>query len=134
MTRPSPHPVVAARIAEQRARIEVARRWAEALAARLPPGVTMHAVVVFGSTARGDFNKWSDVDVLVVADPLPGRLLDRYDLVAPVPAGVQPVLWTSAELAAARARGNPIPGECDRVGTVVWGELPGGPPAGTGTR
>lgn len=123
MTRPSPHPVVAARIAEQRARIDLARRWAEALAARLAPGVTVQVAVVFGSTARGDFNKWSDIDVLVVADPLPDRLLDRYDLVAPVPAGVQPVLWTSTELAAARARGNPIPEACDRVGVVVWGAL-----------
>lgn len=37
--------------------------------------------VLFGSYARGDFNEWSDIDVLVVAKDLPQNPLRRLDLV-----------------------------------------------------
>lgn len=40
--------------------------------------------MVFGSVARGDFNLWSDIDVLVVADNLPERWLDRLGRLAPL--------------------------------------------------
>ncbi|MCS7224321.1 MAG: nucleotidyltransferase domain-containing protein [Armatimonadetes bacterium] len=35
---------------------------------------------LYGSVARGDFKPWSDVDVLVVAQKLPDRLLERIAL------------------------------------------------------
>jgi hypothetical protein len=118
------HPVVAARRAEQRARVDAVRDWAPQVVERLPGTL---AVVVFGSVARGDFNLWSDTDVLVVADGLPERLLDRYDRLPPVPPRVQPVLWTPAELAEARRRRNPVAVEADSVGVVVAGALPRAP-------
>nr|WP_275691874.1 nucleotidyltransferase domain-containing protein [Metallosphaera sedula] len=38
-------------------------------------------VVLYGSYARGDFNLWSDVDVLLVSERFDGiRFLDRYEL------------------------------------------------------
>lgn len=37
-------------------------------------------VWIYGSVARGDFNHWSDVDILVVAESLPERLPDRLEL------------------------------------------------------
>lgn len=40
--------------------------------------------MVFGSVARGHFNLWSDIDVLVVADNLPERWLDRLGRLAPL--------------------------------------------------
>jgi predicted nucleotidyltransferase len=56
----------------------------------------LQAAVVFGSVARGDFNRWSDVDLLLVADSLAGSesarcsgmgppLSDRY--LRDLPAG-----------------------------------------------
>ncbi len=115
------HPVIERRRAEQRDRIEVAAQWARTLAARLD----VVAVVVFGSTARGDFNKWSDIDVLVVSNALPDGALPRLEvLMADTPAGVQPVGWTSTELVARRKRRDPIAVECDSVGRVVLGTLP----------
>lgn len=79
-------------------------------------------MVVFGSVARGDFNLWSDIDVVVVADHLPDRLLDRLDAIGQRPR-VQPVPWTPDEWTSQHARNNPIVAECLERG--VW--LVGGP-------
>ncbi|WP_338602586.1 nucleotidyltransferase domain-containing protein [Sulfolobus tengchongensis] len=39
------------------------------------------SVVLYGSYARGDFNLWSDIDVIVISEGFEGiRFLDRYDL------------------------------------------------------
>ncbi|MDP8975229.1 MAG: nucleotidyltransferase domain-containing protein [Actinomycetota bacterium] len=114
-------PIIERRRAEQRARINAAAAWAERFAA----GRRVTAVVVFGSTVRGDFNKWSDVDVLVIAEDLPAEWRSRAEMVmADTPPGLQPVGWTSAELAERRRRRDPIAVECDVVGVVIYGALP----------
>ena len=115
------HPVVERRLAEQAALVQTARQWAERLAKRLD----LVAAVVFGSVARGDFNKWSDLDVLVVAQRLPPSGRARLEiLMQDAPPGLQPVGWTPEELAARRQRGDPIARECDAVGVTVFGSLP----------
>ncbi len=122
-------PAVERRRAEQQARVEVAAAWAKRLATRQE----VAAVVVFGSTARGDFNKWSDLDVLVIAPGLPGEWRSRAELLmADAPPGLQPVGWTPAELAERRRRGDPIARECDAVGVIVHGHLPPPEPGATG--
>jgi len=41
-------------------------------------------VVLYGSYVRGDFNLWSDVDILLISDAFENiRFLDRYDLFEP---------------------------------------------------
>lgn len=38
-------------------------------------------VILYGSYARGDFNLWSDIDVILISEKFQGmRFLDRYDL------------------------------------------------------
>jgi len=114
-------PVVERRRAEQRARIDAVAIWAKAFAA----GREVTAVVVFGSTVRGDFNKWSDTDVLVVAEELPDEWRSRMEVVmAGAPPGLQALGWTPAELVERRRRRDPIALECDGVGVVVHGALP----------
>jgi predicted nucleotidyltransferase len=114
-------PLVERRRAEQRARIDTVATWAEDLAARW----AVSAVVVFGSTVRGDFNKWSDVDVLVVADELPADWRSRMELLmSGAPPGLQALGWTPSELAERRRRKDPIALECDNVGVAVYGALP----------
>ncbi len=115
------HPIVVRRRAEQEARIRCAADWAHELAKRLD----LVAVVVFGSSARGDFNKWSDIDVLVVANELPEGARERLALLTELaPIGVQPVGWTPNEFADRRRRNDPIARECDGVGVTVLGALP----------
>lgn len=98
-----PNRTTVRRRTEQAERLAAARVFAEAL----DPDLQVRAVVVFGSVARGDFNLWSDIDVVVVADHLPPRLLDRLTAVGSHPR-VQPVPWTPDEWARQRDRRNPI--------------------------
>ena len=64
--------------------IDAVATWAGAFAA----GKEVTAVVVFGSTVRGDFNKWSDTDVLVVAEELPDEWRSRMRAAAQRIAGL----------------------------------------------
>ncbi len=55
-------------------------------------------VILYGSYARGDYNLWSDIDLLVVSEKFRNvRILDRYDLIPQPPPGVEPVLLTPGE-------------------------------------
>ena len=120
----TPHPLVARRRAERSERIDSARSWAARLAGRVP----VEAVVVIGSVARGDFNRWSDLDVLVVADRLPPDPRARLELLAHgAPPGLQPVGCTTHELTERRRRRDPMVEEAYRMGVTVWGCLPAGP-------
>lgn len=79
--------------------------WLEALArvertaSRLAGRLGRVTVLLHGSYARGDFNLWSDIDVIVVSDAFKGvRVLDRYDMVASLlEPSVEPVLVTPGE-------------------------------------
>ena len=115
------HPVIARRHAERRAAIQRVQRWAS----RLAGGLDICAVVVVGSVARGDFNKWSDTDVLVIAEDLPSGPRARLALLQhDAPVGVQPVAWTEAEFTARLQRRDPLAVEAMGVGVVVHGRLP----------
>ncbi len=115
-------PIIEKRRAERGRMLERAHAFADALASKLPD---IRAAVVFGSVARGDWNKWSDIDVLIVADTLPDDSRARIELsLDSAHPGVQAVLWTPAELAHRRERRDPIALEADTVGVVVRGELP----------
>lgn len=110
---------LAERRAERDRLIAVARAYAAALSARLPVG----AVVLAGSVARGDFNVWSDIDVVVVADALPERLPDRLALLAAdAPAGVQAVGFTPSELRRAAQRANRLVLDAAEHGIVLAGD------------
>jgi len=95
----------ARRAAEREALVARGRRYADALAERLPD----LAAAIGGSVARGDFNRWSDVDVVVVSDRLPDDARARLDVLhAVVVPGVEPHGYTRAELRRAVERGDPL--------------------------
>jgi hypothetical protein len=111
--------VVANRRAERDRLIEIARRYARALSERLP----VRAVVLAGSVARGDFNLWSDVDVLVVADHLPARLPERLALLsADAPGGFQVIGLTPTELREAVRRRNRLVLDAAAHGVLLAGD------------
>ena len=111
--------VLAARRAEREALIELARDYVARLSKRLP----VQSAAVAGSVARGDFNVWSDVDVLVVAEGLPWRMPERMALLlADAPPRIQPIGFTSSELERARRRGNKLVRDADEHGVSLVGE------------
>ena len=96
----------------------LARAYIDRLAQRMQ----LTAAAVVGSVARGDFNVWSDVDVVVVAEGLPERAPERGAVLArDVPGGVQPVGFTPAEFERALHAGNPLAREAVTVGVVLLG-------------
>jgi predicted nucleotidyltransferase len=99
---------------QRRVLVERAREFVSGLS----PELGVRAAVVIGSVARGDFNVWSDVDLLVIADNLPARYLDRLDALGPRPPLVQPIVWTSAEYRQELSRRNPMAVEAVKAG--VW--------------
>lgn len=114
--------LLAGRRAERESLIELARDYIR----RLSQVVAVEAAFVVGSVARGDFNLWSDVDVVVVAENLPSDSLERTGLLISVaPARVQPVGFTPAELERARRRRNPLVLEADALGISLADVLAG---------
>lgn len=99
------------RIEERERVIEEAGRWASRLSFKV-------TAVLVGSYARGDFNKWSDVDVVLITDELRGSPLERLRSVEQ-PPGYEVVVWTPEEFAALLRKGNPLAVEVVRSGVVL---------------
>jgi uncharacterized protein len=109
---------LAARRAERTELIALAASYVE----RLSAGLDLVGAAVAGSVARGDFNVWSDVDVVVVARGLPERAVDRAGLlIEHAPARVQPVGYTPDEFAAAVSRGDRLACEAKERGVILAG-------------
>lgn len=112
--------VIARRRAERQALIGLAREHVRRLSGRVP----IVAAYVAGSVARGDFNAWSDVDLVIVANDLPVRVPDRTAVVmAAAPPRVPVVGFTPEEFERARARGNPLVVEALERGVALRGAI-----------
>ncbi|MEM3815814.1 MAG: nucleotidyltransferase domain-containing protein [Candidatus Bathyarchaeia archaeon] len=70
-------------------RIEEAREWAS----KIPLRVT---AILIGSYARGDFNLWSDIDILLISEDFVGNPLDRLRSID-APPGYQIIALTPKE-------------------------------------
>ena len=111
--------VLAQRRRERERLVARAGAYVARLSARLP----VLAAAVVGSVARGDFNVWSDVDVVVIATGLPQRAPDRAGVLArDAPAGLQAIGFTPEEFEAAWAKGNPLAREATGAGVTLLGE------------
>lgn len=111
-------------LARRRASRDALLGRARTFAAGLQPALGVRAVVVFGSVARGDFHAGSDIDVLVVADHLPGDYRARLEVLGRPPARVEPVAWTPEELRWQLGRRNPIAVEAEEAGVWLVGARP----------
>ena len=93
------------RLEERRRLLRGLCQWLEKLRSRLGR-VTL---VLFGSYARGDFNAWSDVDLILVWEGFQGvRPVERWrlirELVEEAPGPLDLVLWSPEEARAMLAR------------------------------
>ena len=113
------HAIVARRRAEQLEIRHHALNYVEQLAERLE----MVAAVIVGSFARGDFNRWSDVDLLIIARELPADPRDRADLVSDAPKRFEVHACTVAEYQRARSLNNRMILDAPS-GTLLFGTLP----------
>lgn len=76
--------------------VEMVRAYAEKLGEKLG-GVS---VVLFGSYARGDFNLWSDIDVIIVSESFRGvKIVERCTSLGDPPERLSPICWTPEEAA-----------------------------------
>ncbi len=109
---------LAARRERQQELIAAARESVRRLSGRVP----LTAAAVVGSVARGDFNVWSDIDVVIVADGLPARHLERQSLLLDRGApGVQPVGFTPAEFDRALDKADRLAREAVEAGIPLVG-------------
>jgi len=102
------------RRAEQQVLVERARRFVQGI----DEGLGVQAAVVIGSVARGDFNRWSDVDTVVVAEGLSGSLSERLTQLGPRPPRVELSPWRPEEARFRLARNDPMAVEAMYVG--IW--------------
>ncbi len=79
--------VIERRRKERRRRIDLAMEFVDYLEELRPL-----TAIVIGSTARGDFNEWSDIDVVIISDKFPDNPLRRFDLVEKsLKPGIEPI-------------------------------------------
>lgn len=94
-----------------------------------------HAVVLFGSFAKGEINEGSDVDIMVIAD-FKESFLDRIkvllDLNEAVKLPLEPVGYSPEEFQGMNETGNRFIQEVLTTGKVLYGKVPGD--AGQGGR
>lgn len=81
--------VIRARVDEREKVIREAREWAQRLNYK-------STIILVGSYARGDFNKWSDIDILIISDDITGSPLERLRKVD-IPPGYEVIIWTLNE-------------------------------------
>ena len=99
--------------------LENARKVAECIREKIPSS----AVVLVGSYARGDFNKWSDIDLLIVAgSQLPENPLRRLELIQDClsqATEVEPVVVTLEELRKRILKKDPLIREAALHGVIL---------------
>ena len=104
---------------EREERLKKARRFAKAIRGGISPA----SVVVIGSTARGDFNAWSDIDVVVVSPRFPKNPLKRYKILEPhLEPGIEPIPLRPEDLERLVERGAPVVEDIIR-GITIFDDL-----------
>ncbi len=114
-------------IFEQRRLIrEDAIRKAREFAERVKNCLGKVSVVLIGSYARGDFNIWSDIDILIIAEDISGNPIERMDYLlskCPPPAGIEPIILSLSEFIRQKKLETPLSKEASNIGMVLADDL-----------
>ena len=84
----------------------------------------VRAIVLTGSLAKGTYTGTSDADILVIADEVPVRLLERYELFADptLPVDIEPRVYTTKEFVSKLGQGERFAVESLELGIPLYGE------------
>ena len=107
--------VIKRRERERERVIDIAKKWVSSLGFRL-------TAIMIGSYARGDFNLWSDVDILLISDELVGNPLERLRKLDP-PPGFQIIPLTTREFKKLLERRDSMAREALRYGVFLRDDL-----------
>lgn len=84
-------------------------------------------ILIYGSVSRGDFNEWSDIDVLIITrEEIPQRPTERLDIVYDCMKEnplIEPVIITLNELRKLLAKKNPLVIEALKKGVILIDRL-----------
>jgi predicted nucleotidyltransferase len=82
------------------------------------------AIVLTGSLAKGNYVGSSDADILVIAEGLPHRMLERYELFAEtsLPIEVEPRAYSIEEFLKMVHQGDHFALEALKVGIPLFGD------------
>jgi len=82
------------------------------------------AVILIGSLARGDYTAYSDADVVVIADDVPERPIDRVlEFMDPtLTIDLVPVVYTTKEAVKMAEEGRRVIGEIISYGKLLAGD------------
>ncbi len=84
------------------------------------------SVALYGSYARGDFNEWSDIDILIIAKDLPvnplARLKRIHECLKKHPT-IDPILVTIEEYQKMTTKQNPITVDVEKNGIILKDKL-----------
>lgn len=67
--------VIENRKKEQQKRLQIAFDYVQ----RLANSIGKLTAILYGSTARGDFKDWSDIDIIIISDNLPNDSMEMLD-------------------------------------------------------
>ncbi len=80
--------------------------------------------ILIGSYARGDFNVWSDIDLLSIADDnLPLNPIRRFDIIIDCLSNfpsIEPIILTIDEFNNLRKKKNPVAIDADMIGIQIY--------------
>ena len=108
------------RVAKLQEALKHAQSVAKCISGKLPNS----AVIMIGSYARGDFNKWSDIDLLVVTSselpPNPLRRLEVIQECITTNMPIEPVVLTVDELMKRLRKKDPLAVEAVKHGLILY--------------
>jgi predicted nucleotidyltransferase len=103
---------------------EVLRKLKEYAKSKAKAHKGVKAIILTGSLAKGNYAGSSDADILVIAEGLPHRVLERYQLFVDtsLPVDVEPRAYTVEEFLKMVRRGDHFAHEALKVGIPLFGD------------
>ncbi len=115
--------IIEERIRKREEYLERAHGFAECVLRKL----SNSTIIVYGSVARGDYNEWSDVDVLVItAEKIPPKPVDRLEILHECVKNnplIEPVVITYQEFIKLLIKKNPLVIEAIEKGVFLVDKL-----------